>query len=170
MKYTPALITVLLLSAAQAFSPAQARGQLLEVNQTVFGMDCAPCAYALEKRLKKIERVTKARVSLNEGLASTELAKESRIRLSTIREAVRESGFSAEHAVIRAAGTLKQESGRWIFVLPGGAFFVLEGSNTAEGAYPDLKPGRAVVTGSVGKGEPGEGGSYELKLLAVAGS
>lgn len=163
-------MTIMVLSAGLAFAPTRASAQLLEVKQTVFGMDCAPCAYGLEKRLKKLAGVTKARVSLNEGLASTELAKQSRIKLGVIREAIRESGFSAEDAVIRAAGTLKQEGSRWIFELPGGEHFVVQQTRTVEPAGRALKPGRVIITGRVDENDPDERGGYELEILTVATS
>lgn len=145
-----------------------AHAQLLEVEQTVFGMDCAPCAYGLEKRLKKIEGTTKARVSLNEGLATIDLAEQNAVKLSTIREAIRESGFSAEASTIRVTGTLKQEAGRWAFDVETGERFVLEKAAQGEPAYRNLKPGRATITGLVPKGEVDERGTYRLQVLSVS--
>ncbi len=170
LKNASRFTTVLVLFAGLALAPARANAQLLEVKQTVFGMDCAPCAYGLEKRLKKFDGVTKARVSLNEGLASTDLAKHSRIKLSMIREAIRESGFSAEDAVIRAAGTLRQEGSRWIFELPSGEHFVVQQTRTDERASQALKPGRVTITGRVAKDDPDERGGYRLELLTVGTS
>ena len=155
----------LFVGFTMASMPAYA--QLLEVKQTVFGMDCAPCAYGLEKRLKKIEGTTKARVSLNEGLATIDLAKANRVKLSTIREAIRESGFSAEESTIRATGTLMLEDGHWIFEVGTGEKFVLE-EKQRDRAYQNLKPGHATIKGRVSKGEVDERGSYRLHILSIS--
>lgn len=167
---TTAIKTVFagLLFAGLTVASIPAHAQLLEVKQTVFGMDCAPCAYGLEKRLKKIEGTTKARVSLNEGLAAIDLAEENAVKLGTIREAIRESGFSAEGSTIRAAGTLKQEAGGWIFDVESGERFVLEEAAQGDSAFQNLKPGRATITGLVPKGEADERRTYRLQLLSVS--
>lgn len=166
--YLPRYVVLLLLLGASASTPTSAGAQLLEVKQTVFGMDCAPCAYGLEKRLRNIEGVQEVRVSLDEGLAATELARNGRVRLNTIREAIRESGFSAEDAVIRARGTLRQENGRWTLVLPSGEHFVL--GQLSDSVRRSLKPGPAAITGRVAKGDPDERGGYRLELITIGAS
>ena len=161
-----AFAVLLFAGFTMASMPAQA--QLLEVKQTVFGMDCAPCAYGLEKRLKKIDGTTKAQVSLNEGLAAIDLAAKNTVQLGTIREAIRESGFSAEESTIQATGTLKQNAGRWVFEIGNGERFVLEKRAEGDPIYQDLKPGRATITGLVPKGEANERGTYRLQVLSVS--
>ena len=44
-------------------------GQITKVDQEVYGMDCAPCAYGLERGLKKMDGLQEVRVSLNDGKA-----------------------------------------------------------------------------------------------------
>ena len=48
--------------------------QLVKVDQEVFGMDCAPCAYGLERGLKKMDGLERVKVSLNDGKAYLTLA------------------------------------------------------------------------------------------------
>ena len=56
------------------FSFSSAIGQLIKVDQEVFGMDCAPCAYGLERGLKKMDGLQSVKVSLNDGKAYLKLA------------------------------------------------------------------------------------------------
>ena len=37
-------------------------GQIARVDQEVYGMDCAPCAYGLERGLKKMDGLQEVRV------------------------------------------------------------------------------------------------------------
>lgn len=105
--------------------PFSAQAQLQEVQQTVFGMDCAPCAHAMETRLGALEGVSDVSVSLNEGLATIELETDNTVTLGAIREAVVQAGFSAEGATIRLTGVLKEEDGRHILATSAGETYVL---------------------------------------------
>lgn len=160
------MLTVALLCAAFLGIVGTAQAQLLEVKQTVFGMDCAPCAYGLEKRLKKIEGVEVAQVSLNDGLATVTLTESNHVRLGQIREAIRKSGFSAEASEIQATGTIRQEDGRRVLVLGSGEAFVLAPFEDAP-AYERLQPGRARVAGHVSQGEPDADGRFRLLVRSV---
>jgi len=110
--------------------PLQGQAQLLEVKQTVFGMDCAPCAYGLEKRINQIDGVQSASVSLNDGLLTTNLKKENKLTLQRIRKAVEESGFKAKEANITVVGTVtRNESGNLVLETRAGEQFILEAEN-----------------------------------------
>lgn len=100
--------------------PLGVQAQLLEVKQTVFGMDCAPCAYGLEKRINQIAGIQSASVSLNDGLLTANLNKENGLTLQRIRKAVEESGFKAKEANITVTGTVTNDESR-NFVLEAGA-------------------------------------------------
>ncbi len=96
--------------------PDSSAAQLHEVQQTVYGMDCAPCAYGLEKRMKRMDGVQDASVSLNNGLARLEFESDHTATLQSIRIAITESGFSAEDATIRVSGTLLQDGDDWLLL------------------------------------------------------
>lgn len=98
---------------ASILAPDTGNAQLRTVDQTVFGMDCAPCAYALEKRIKRMDGVRAVRVSLDNGLARIEFEPEHPTTLKALRAAVAESGFSAQDAEVRVRGTLQKDSDRW---------------------------------------------------------
>lgn len=74
------------------------------VHQSIFGMDCAPCAYGVEKALRALPGVEEVTVSLNEGYAEAELMPDSLTTLAQIREAIRNNGFTPKQAVLRIEG------------------------------------------------------------------
>lgn len=125
-------LTIILFTAGLVWMlPQNGQAQLLEVKQTVYGMDCAPCAYALENRINNMEGVHSASVSLNDGLLTTELAEENILTLLQIRKAVEESGFSPREAEIKVTGTLKKEKDQYVIVTPSGDKYAIH-SNTVD--------------------------------------
>lgn len=162
-------IRLLALAALTALlTPAPAHAQLQEARQTVFGMDCAPCAYALERRLGSLDGVEEVTVSLNEGEAVVRLAPENRADLGALRAAVRDAGFDPRETTLRVTGTLRHESGRWVLVTPSGERFHVESAagRAARTALQERAGQRVVVTGRVPQGEPGEGG-WPLRRAAL---
>ena len=160
---TKAASTLLLVAAALFLLPTSAQAQLQSVEQTVYGMDCAPCAYGLEKQMKSFEGVTGADVSLNEGRATLQLASGNDLQLAALRTAIEESGFLPRKAQIEVAGTLKKEGGQWVLTAPSGERFVLEGADTSE----PLKAGtQASVAGTVPKGNASDRG-WTLRVESV---
>lgn len=154
------LLTVVLL-------PTNAKAQIHEVEQTVFGMDCAPCAHGLQKRLGKIDGVHDVKVSLNQGLAVLELDSKNAATLEGVREAVKESGFAAKEAKVRVSGILKKEKGEVILISPAGDRFVLKRSEEASAEYERLKSAAAgkqvTLTGIIPEGNMED--SWTLQVL-----
>lgn len=138
----PALIKRLLLgvSIGALVLPAHADG-LTHVEQTIFGMDCAPCAYGVEQGLKKLPGVTGVRVSLNEGRANIALSANSSTTLEGIRNVVRENGFTPKNARITVVGTLVRADGETWLEVPGSPRYRLAATSdaieTALRARPD---------------------------------
>ena len=141
--------------------PVDAQAQIHEVDQTIYGMDCAPCAYAVENRMKNKDGARNVTLSLNEGKTVAEFAPGSRVTLEDIRDAIRRGGFDARDATLRLTGSLNREGGMWILSLPSGEKFQLD-------RYEDMIPesdleersGQEItLTGHVPKGyEPHEQG------------
>ncbi len=102
----PLLIVLMLLFGA-AGSPAA----LLEVEQVIWGMDCAPCAYGMQRGLEKLPGVEKVTVSLNRGNATLMLARGNKLSLSAIRRVVNEGGFTSKEATVLVEGTLHAGGG-----------------------------------------------------------
>jgi copper chaperone CopZ len=84
---------------------------LTRVEQRVFGMDCAPCAYGIEQGLKRLSGVTEVRVSLNEGVAVVSLAAGSSTTVENIRKVIRENGFTPKTAQVVITGKLVRSDG-----------------------------------------------------------
>jgi copper chaperone CopZ len=100
-----------LLTAALAFSVATARAELRKVEQVVYGMDCAPCAYGLEKGLKKLKGVKDVTVSLNKGTAIVELKPGNKVTVEDIKKIVRKNGFTPkETKILEGTDPAKDES------------------------------------------------------------
>lgn len=80
--------------AAPARSPAQAppAGDSLRLN--VDGMVCSLCAYGVERRLKKIDRVEQVKVLLDSGLVVVLLEPGTGVSDSVLRQEVRRAGFA----------------------------------------------------------------------------
>jgi len=108
------------------FLPTKTNAQLLEVKQTVYGMDCSPCAHGLEKRIKKMDGIQSASVSLNNGLLSAVLNKENKLTLEELRNAIENSGFKAQSADIVVQGSLTKGEGKsFILKVSSGEEFLL---------------------------------------------
>ena len=147
---TSALL-VLLLAGGGLFQPAQA--QLQKIEQTIFGMDCAPCAHAMEQSIGSMKGVKTVSVTLNDGRASIDLSNTNEVTYRDIRKAISNGGFSAKKATLEAQGTLRQKGDQWILETPAGEQFVLrpgKKASSGEDRLQDLKPDRQViVTGQI---------------------
>ena len=100
---------------AAALSTAQADG-LIKVEQSVFGMDCAPCAYGLQKGLTKLPGATKVDVSLNEGKATIEFGPDAPTTFSQVHDVIVNGGFTPKDAVVTVAGRITAEGGQLFLV------------------------------------------------------
>jgi copper chaperone CopZ len=108
--------TVLMLAAAGALvfliAPEPADAQLVRVTETIYGMDCAPCAYGVERRLTRMDGVTDVTLSLNEGFADVVFADRNSITLNDIRTAIRRSGFSGEGGRVSVRARIERSETR----------------------------------------------------------
>ncbi len=130
--------------------PLGSHAQLLEVKQTVFGMDCAPCAYGLEKRIQKMDGIQSVSVSLNDGLLTADLKQTNALTLQGIRKAVEESGFKAEEATISASGTIRKiDPANYILETGTGERFMLKADNQSILDRISGVEGTIVVSGKV---------------------
>lgn len=101
MKYT-------LLAGALLFSLSSltAHAEYEQVNMTVFGMDCAPCAHAIHVSMKGIQGVNTVDVDLNTGLVAIKFSQGSSASMRQLNEAVEKNGFTHKDADIVAKGKL----------------------------------------------------------------
>ncbi|MGH8131263.1 MAG: heavy-metal-associated domain-containing protein [Steroidobacteraceae bacterium] len=119
---------VALALCGTSLAPAWAGG-LRELDQTIFGMDCAPCAAGVEAGLRKLHGVRSVRVSLNEGKAVVTLTPESQTTVAQIREVVLHNGFTPKEARATLVGRVTSEGDR-LWIEMGSERFILEGDRT----------------------------------------
>src|SRR5580692_335674 len=95
-----------LIVFALTFSPAALQAEYEQVNLTVFGMDCAPCAHAIHVSMKGIQGVNTVDVDLNTGLVTIKLNPGNGAAMRQINEAVEKNGFTHKDAIVVVRGKL----------------------------------------------------------------
>jgi copper chaperone CopZ len=95
-----------LIVLALTLSPLALQAEFQQVDLTVFGMDCAPCAHAIHVSMKGIEGVSTVDVDLNTGLVTVKLNPGNRATMRQFNEAVEKNGFTHKDAYIVAKGKL----------------------------------------------------------------
>lgn len=95
-----------LIVFALTLSPLALQAEFQQVDLTVFGMDCAPCAHAIHVSMKGIEGVNSVDVDLNSGLVNIKLNPGNRATVRQFNEAVEKNGFTHKDAYVVAKGKL----------------------------------------------------------------
>lgn len=109
-----------------------ANAEYKQVDMTVFGMDCAPCAHAIHVSMKGIHGVDKVDVDLNTGLVSIALASGNSASMQQVNAAVEKNGFTHKDAKIVAVGKLSGSATAPYFEVSGtGDRYALLPSGTA---------------------------------------
>jgi cation transport ATPase len=96
----------IIVAATLAVSSLAAQAEYEQVNLTVFGMDCAPCAHAIHVSMKGIQGVNTVDVDLNTGLVTIKLNPGNSAVMRQFNEAVEKNGFTHKDADIIAKGKL----------------------------------------------------------------
>lgn len=126
--------------------------QILELKQTVYGMDCAPCAHGLENRISNLEGVESATVSLNNSLLQAKLKTGNKLTLSKIMKSVEDSGFQPKEAELKVEGTIQKKGDSFILETSSGEQFLLtakEGAQIVQWVEDEF-PQQVIVTGKAG--------------------
>ena len=89
-----------------AIASLTARAEYEQVNLTVFGMDCAPCAHAIHVSMKGIQGVNTVDVDLNTGLVTIKLSPGNNATMKQFNQAVEKNGFTHKDAEILVRGKL----------------------------------------------------------------
>jgi copper chaperone CopZ len=146
---------------------AQPNG-LVEVEQVIFGMDCAPCAYGIERSLKKLPGVEQVHVSLNEGKASLRFKPGAEVTLQDIRNRIVDGGFTPKSAKIRAVGTVAVQ-GEQIHLSSGPrATFILRADTSDSNVLRDVQSGSSVEITGVVREKPGDPPALIVDSLKLA--
>ena len=101
----------LCIAALLTLASATAHAEYRQVNLTVFGMDCAPCAHAIHVSMKAIQGVNAVDVDLNTGLVTIKLAPGNSAAMRQFNQAVEKNGFTHKDATVVATGTVTGSSG-----------------------------------------------------------
>ena len=139
------------------------RAELISVQMTVSGMDCASCVTGLEARLKRLRGVKTVELKPEKNLLSLELLDGNTVRIDRIRDDIKGVGFAPKDAKIRARGRATKEHGIWIFMLEGSnQRFVL--SSFSESIEKQLRPGQIVTVDAL---QPLPASPTEDPVLAI---
>jgi hypothetical protein len=125
-----------------------AHAELLLVEQSFGGIECASCAGSIVSRLQRMRGVRE--VKAQGGTVRVALETGNRIKLAAIRDTVKSTGYTPGDAAVTATGNLEENAGKWRFTIDDQAFEI-------EQPMPDIKAGPAEVEGVVpaaGAGEP----------------
>jgi copper chaperone CopZ len=142
------------------------RAQIQKVDQEVYGMDCAPCAYGLERGLKKMDGLKNVRVSLNDGKAYLELSENNSLSLKQIQDEIKKNGFSAKKAEVVLEGKLINKNGGFELETGTETFGIL--ASTSDDLNSKLKPGTIKLKGTVQDREDGSlSDSWKIELTDI---
>ncbi|WP_373056672.1 heavy-metal-associated domain-containing protein [Zunongwangia sp. H14] len=157
---------IALVLIAMALGSFSSSAQIEKVDQEVFGMDCAPCAYGLERGLKKMDGVKNVQVSLNEGKAHLELSENNHLSLDQIQDEVRKNGFSAKKAEVLLKGRLEKVNDGWKVILNNEEFLV---SNvTSSSVLSRMQPRAVSFHGTVEDKEDDQlNGRWEIVVTEI---
>ena len=109
----------ILAAGLLALSTLAAHAEYEQVNLTVFGMDCAPCAHAIHVSMKGIQGVNTVDVDLNTGLVTIKLAPGNSAAMRQFNQAVEKNGFTHKDATVVATGKLTGTASAPFFEVAG---------------------------------------------------
>ncbi|MDT0691347.1 heavy metal-associated domain-containing protein [Salegentibacter sp. F188] len=157
---------IALIIVVAVFGTISSNAQITKVDQEVFGMDCAPCAYGLERGLKKMDGIEKVRVSLNDGKAYLDLTANNNLSLKQIQEEVKVNGFSAKNAEVVLEGQLIKEDNALKIKVKNEEYYLT--SNTGQSVINSLQPGTVKVRGIVQDEEDGSlTDKWKIKITEI---
>ena len=81
--------------------------QLIKMDLTIFGMDCAICAHGVRTGLLRIQGVQNVEVSIEKGSTHIEFKPDNKVLLSQIETAVKRNGFSPKGGNVEFKGRIQ---------------------------------------------------------------
>ena len=124
-----------------ALTTLAAHAEYEQVNLTVFGMDCAPCAHAIHVSMKGIQGVNTVDVDLNTGLVTIKLTPGNDASMRQFNEAVEKNGFTHKDANVIVRGQLSGSA--------QAPFLEVTGTKDRYALMPS--PGATDISGLLGK-------------------
>jgi len=119
-------LCILCTSAVLLLSVSAHADGLQHVQQIIFGMDCAPCAYGIQQGLLKLPGVQHVTVSLNDGNASVDLAPVNKVTLAEIQSVIRHHGFTPKGATVTLSGHLVKHGKQYYLSVQGASDYLLQ--------------------------------------------
>jgi len=157
---------IVLIKIMVVLGTFSSNAQIQKVDQEVFGMDCAPCAYGLERGVKKMDGLQNVRVSLNDGKAYLELSKNNSLSLRRIQEEVKKNGFSAKQAEVVIEGKLINKNSGYELETGTETYSIVTGAS--DDLNSKLKAGTVKLKGIVQDEEDGNlSGHWKIKLTEI---
>ena len=107
------LAAILIVMAVAVAAPARASAQIDEVRIVVNGLTCNLCAAGLERSLRKLDVVSKVRVTLDDETALVTLKPGARFDADRFRAAVTDAGHDTRRVEVRLRGAVRQQDGAY---------------------------------------------------------
>ena len=114
--------------------------------------------------VEKLDGVTSAEVSLNEGEVVVALEGENHVRLDRLRQVIRDQGFTPREAEIRARGVVERRDGRLFFRTPEGEVVLEVIGDPVALEAAEGRVGQPVVV----RGHVDEGAFGRIRVVEVA--
>jgi cation transport ATPase len=149
-----------------ALSSLAAHAQYQQVNLTVFGMDCAPCAHAIHVSMMGIKGVDKVDVDLNTGLVSVKLNSGNTADMHQFNNAVERNGFTHKDATVVVRGKLSGTANAPILEVTGTSDRYAVQSSTLGRSFTELLGKKVTVTGVLPQAPKGKV-SDTLKVTTI---
>ena len=137
-------------------SSSVAHAEYEQVNLTVFGMDCAPCAHAIHVSMKGIQGVNTVDVDLNTGLVVIKLNHGNNASMRQFNQAVEKNGFTHKDATVVARGKLTGTASAPMFEVAGSLDRFALVPEVAAKNLTDLLDKQVTVTGIVPQAPKGK--------------
>lgn len=128
------------------------------------------CAHAVRVAVQKLEGVTRAVVSLEEGRVTVDLDRDNDITLAAIRNAIRNQGFSPRAADVRVSGRLEGSGDSLVLRMPGSTppYAVVATGEVIERLRAAI--GRSVVLSGTVPGDEDAGDPTAIHVTAIESS
>jgi copper chaperone CopZ len=105
-----------------------ARAEYKRIRLKVYGLDCELCARGVSASVHRLDGVRSVALSLRTGILEIELIPGNTLRMSDLRNRIRENGFRPMEATVTAVGRLN-----------GSRFEVLGTGESYDVSVPDPK-------------------------------
>lgn len=100
------------LACALALAVLPVRAELLQVDLSIFGLDCMTCAYVVDAALKKEAGVESVNVSLNKALATVKLKPGNTVSVPQLWKLIHNQGYTPKATTVSVRGEVAGAQGK----------------------------------------------------------